>query len=320
MEYKGFGIGCMNMTAGNQSESTEVIHAAVNAGVTFLDTADFYSGGESEMAVGRAIKGIRREDLYISVKFGSLNSPDGMLYGLDVHPSHVRNYLTRSLRRLGVDYIDLYQPCRIDMGIPVEETVGAVKELVEQGYVRHIGLSQIDADTLDRACAVHEIQSVEMEYSLFNRGIESELIPAARRHGTGIVAFGIIAHGLLSGSWTRERIESGDYPVSVMSSLFEKGNIEKNVVLAENLLAIAKEKKVTLSQLAHAWALAKGQDIIPLIGASKPEHFADSLKAREITLSQEDMRRIEDAVPADAIAGDSFRNIRFMNGKVVFPA
>lgn len=317
MEEKGFGLGCMNMTTQRQPECTEVIHAAVDAGVTFLDTADFYHAGESEMAVGRAIKGLQRDKLFISVKFGSLNTPGGMLYGLDVHPFRVKNYLARSLSRLGLDYIDLYVPGRIDLGIPVEETVGAVAELVKEGYIRHVGLSQVDESTLERASAVHKIHSVEMEYSLFNRGIEQELLPAARRLGTGVVAFGIIAHGLLNGSCTRERLERGDYPVSMLSPLFEKGNIEQNVELVENLREIAGEKGVTLSQLAHAWAMAKGDDILPLIGASSKAHFEDSLKARDITLSREDIQRIEDAVPAGKIAGRSFRSVRFRNGAVV---
>lgn len=205
MEYRGFGLGCMNMTAKNQEESTRVIHAAVEAGVTFINTADFYHAGESEMVVGNALKGISRDKVYVSVKFGALSAPSGMMYGMDVHPFRIKNYLAHSLARLGLDYIDLYQPGRIDLGIPVEETVGAISELVKEGYVRHIGLSQIDANTLERTNAVHPIHSVEMEYSLFNRSIESELLPAARRHGISVVAFGIIAHGLLNGSWTRER-------------------------------------------------------------------------------------------------------------------
>lgn len=319
MEYRGFGLGCMNMGAENRADSEAVIHAAVDAGITFLNTADFYRAGESEMILGQAIRGIRRDQLYISVKFGALTAPGGMMYGLDVHPARVKNYLAHSLKRLGVDYIDLYQPGRIDLDIPVEETVGALSELVKEGYIRHIGLSQIDETTLERANRVHHIHSVEMEYSLFNRGIEAEVIPAARRLGANVVAFGIIAHGLLSGRWNSERLRRGDLPSSMTSGLFEKGNIERNVILAENLQAIADEKGVTLPQLAHAWALAKGDDIIPLIGASKPDHFLDSLKAREILLSAEDMCRIEAAVPADRIAGSSFRNLQFKNGQVVWP-
>lgn len=317
MDYKGFGLGCMSMMMKNQEENTRVIHAAIDAGVTFIDTADFYHAGESEMVVGQALKGIPRENVYISVKFGALSEPGGMMYGMDVHPFRVKNYLAHSLKRLGVDYIDLYVPGRIDLGIPVEETVGAIAELVKEGYVRHIGLSQIDAETLKRASAVHKIDSVEMEYSLFNRGLERELLPAARSLGTGIVGFGTIAHGLLNGAWTRERLERGDCPSSITSSLFDKGNIEKNVAMVEQLQVIADEKKVTLSQLAHAWALAKGEDIVPLIGASRLSHFEDSLRARDIVLSQEDVRRIEKAVPSEKIAGESFRNMRFRNGEVV---
>ncbi len=317
MKYKGFGLGCMNMRTANIEENSQVIHAALDEGVSFLNTGDFYNSGESEMVVGSALKGRKREQFYVSVKFGVLFQPNGSIYGLDVHPQRIKNYLTQSLKRLQLDYVDLYQPARIDLGIPVEDTIGAISELVKEGYVRHIGISQIDASTLEKANAVHKIEAVEMEYSLFNRSIEKDIIPCARRLGITTVAFGILAHGLMNGTWTQERLDRGDYPVNPIISLFTKENIGKNVELIENLMKIASEKQVTLSQLTHAWALSKGDGIIPLIGASKAKNFRDSIKAKDITLSADDIGRIEAAVPQNKIAGSSFHKILFKNGAIV---
>ncbi len=319
MEYKGLGLGSMHMNLGNVEDCATVVHTALEENVTFLNTADFYKAGESEMVLGEALKGYDRKQFYISVKFGVLLQPDGGICGLDVHPDRIRNYLTHSLKRLRLDYIDLYQPARIDLAIPVEETIGAISDLVKAGYVRHIGISEVDAATLEKANAVHKIEAVEMEYSLFNRSIEQDIIPAARRLGVGIVAFGIIAHGLMSGTWTKERLARGEYPTHIPIPLFDKDNIGKNIELVDNLRAIAEEKYMTLPQLAHAWALAKGADIIPLIGASKVKNFKDSVKARELPLSSLDMRRIEVAVPQNEIAGNSFPRMRFKNGRVLMP-
>lgn len=317
MEYKGFGLGCMSMTMKDKTENTAVIHEALQDGITFLNTGDFYSSGESEMVLGSALKAAPRSNYYISVKFGGLMAPGGGMYGLDVHPARIKNNLTHSLKRLRLDYVDLYQPCRIDMGIPVEETIGAIADLVKEGYVRHIGISEVDAATLERANAVHPIQYAEMDYSLFNRSIETDILPAARRLGIRIVSFGILAHGLLSGAWTKERVERGEYPSGMPLGLFSGGNIEKNIVLVENLQVIAEEKQVSLSQLAHAWALAKGDDMIPLIGTGKLSHFRDSLCARELSLSAQDIERIEAAAPREKIAGEAMRKIRFKNGAIL---
>lgn len=317
MEYKGFGLGCMGLSTVNQTESTAVIHAALDEGVSFLNTGDFYGSGESEMAIGEALKGYNRDKFYVSVKFGALVSPSGKMYGLDVHPDRIKNYLVHSLKRLKLDYIDLYQPCRIDLGIPVEETIGAIAELVKEGYVRHIGLSQVDASTIEKAQAVHKIEAVELDYSLFNRGIEKDIISTARKLDIDIVSFGTIAHGLLNGTWTRERLERGEFRSNMMSPLFSKENIRKNIELVENFKQIADEKKVTISQLAHAWVLSKGEDIIPLIGTSKVKHFKDSIAAKDLLLSKDDIQRIEAAIPQEKIAGESFRKIQFRNGAVI---
>lgn len=310
MEYTGFGLGCGSISAANEAlskESMAILHAALERGVTFLNTADFYGAGESEMGIGQALKGYKRGNVYISLKFGMLVSPKGMMYGIDVHPSRIKNYLTHSLRRMKTDYIDLYQPARIDPSIPVEETVGAIADLVKEGYVREIGLSQIDADTLRRAHKVHPIASVEMEYSLFNRSMEQNILPVARELGIDVVAFGILAHGLLSGAWTKERVERGDVARNAFYiEIFQKGNIEKNILLVEKLLLIAKEKQVSLAQLIYAWSFTKGRDIVPIIGASKVTQFEDSILARDIILTPEDISRIEKAVPIGEISGRSF--------------
>ena len=307
----------MSLSTLNQTESSAVIHTALDEGISFLNTGDFYGSGESEMAIGEALKGYGRDKYYISVKFGALTSPKGGIYGLDVHPDRIKNYLTHTLKRLKLDYIDLYQPCRIDLGIPVEETIGAISDLVKEGYVRHIGLSQVDAETIKRAQEIHKIELIEMEYSLFNRSIENDILPIARKSNIGIVTFGTLAHGLLSGSWTKERLERGEFPSNMMSTFFSKENIEKNIELVENLHQIANEKNVSLPQLAHAWILSKGEDIIPLIGTNKVKHFKDSLESKNLFLSKEDIQRIEAAVPQEKISGKSLRKMQFRNGIIV---
>ncbi|WP_426445377.1 aldo/keto reductase [Paenibacillus sp. S-38] len=266
LELSRIGLGCGHMSNVNEavkSAGIAAIHAAFESGINHLNTGDFYGAGQSEMVIAEALKGYKRDDYFISLKFGALNTPGGHLYGLDVSPHHVKNFLAYSLKRLNLDYIDLYQPARIDLGIPVEETIGAISELVQAGYVRQVGVSQVDIETLRRAHATHPISWVEVKYSLFNRGIERGILPTARELGIGVVAFGVLAHGLLAGHWTDERIQKskGGYV-----PLFFEDNINKNVVLAQKLGGIAAKKQMTLSQLAFAWLLSKGQDIIPLIG------------------------------------------------------
>ncbi len=311
------GLGCGHMSNGNESarkESIATIHAALEEGVTVFNTADFYGAGQSEMVIGEALKGRTRDEVFVSVKFGALVAPGGSMYGLDVRPLTVKNYLTHSLKRLKLDYIDLYQPARIDLDIPVEETIGAISDLVQAGYVKHIGITQVDGETLKKAHATHPIRFVEAEYSLFNREIEEDILPIARELGIGVVAFGVMAHGMLAGTWTKERIErcKGGY-----IPLFWEGNIEKNVALVERLAQIAAEKQATVSQLAYAWILSKGEDIIPLIGNSKPDHFKEALGALKLCLSEADLARIEEAIPEKEIAGASFPKMQFKNGVVV---
>lgn len=311
------GLGCnrMSISTGNadRKDAIATIHAALDAGVTFLDTADFYSSGHNEMLIGQAVKGYNRDKFFLSVKFGALLSPDGTMYGLDVRPLTIKNYLAHSLKRLQVDYIDLYQPGRIDQAIPVEETIGAMADLVKAGYVRHIGITEVDAATLKKAHAVHPIRLLEARYSLFDRHLEKELLPAARELGIGVVAFGALAHGLLGGTWSKDKedVNNSRYP------LFFKENIDKNLALVEELRKIAVEKQLTLPQLAIAWMLAKGEDILPLIGARRPAQLTDSVKALSIKLTARDMQRIEAAIPENEIAGSYFPGLKFQNGVVV---
>lgn len=317
MDISRIGLGCGHMSNANETaKNTGVaaIHAAIEYGINFLNTGDFYGAGRSEMLIGEALKGYNRDKYFISLKFGAMTGPDGFMYGLDVTPHHVKNYLTYSLKRLNLDYIDLYQPARIDLGIPVEEMIGAISDLVKAGYVRHIGITQVDAGTLRRAHATHPISLVETQYSLFNRSIEKDILPAARELGIGVVAFGTLAHGLLSGNWTDERIQKskGGY-----IPLFFEENLEKNVALAKKLGEIAAKKQITVSQLALAWILSKGEDIIPLIGSLSPSHIQEAMKSFDIRLTEDDIKEIEAAIPENEIAGAAFPDRQFKNGKSI---
>ncbi|KQL33580.1 aldo/keto reductase [Bacillus sp. FJAT-25509] len=305
--YK-LGLGCGGMIKDdNKSENIATIHEALDSGINHLNTADFYGFGKSEMVIGEALKGQKREQAFISVKFGVLVAPNGSFYGLDVRPLSIKNYLTYTLKRLNLDYIDLYQPARIDLGIPVEETIGAISDLVKEGYVKHVGITQVDADTLRKANSVHPISFIETEYSLFNRSMENEILPTARELGVGVVAFGALAHGLLSGTFSKENTKS-------YIPMFAEGNIDKNLVLVEELSKIADEKNITIPQLALAWLSSKGDDIITLVGASRRTTLRDSLKSVDVQLSADDIERIEKAIPEDKIAGSSFPKMEFKNG------
>jgi len=311
LELYKLGLGCGGMiTDDNKTENITTIHEALDSGINHLNTADFYGSGKSEMVIGEALKGQRRHKAFISVKFGMLAAPNGLMYGLDVRPIAIKNYLTYTLKRLNLDYIDLYEPARIDLGIPVEETIGVISDLVKAGYVKHIGLTQVDTDTLRRANAVHPISFLEAEYSLFNRSIEKEIIPTCRELGIGIVAFGSLAHGLLSGTCSKDK----SHRSSSFVPLFFEENIDKNLQLVEGLRKIADEKHITIPQLALAWHLTKGDDIITLVGASRRTTLQDSLKSIEVNLSENDIQRIEKAVPEDKIAGASFPKREFRNG------
>ncbi len=310
IELNRLGLGTMGMSiVRNPENSAKTIHAALDAGITLFNTGEFYNASESELIVGQALKGVKRDAYFLSVKFGVLPSPEGGIYGLDVKPRNVKGHLTYSLRRLGLDYIDLYQPARQDTTVPVEDLVGAIAEQVQAGYVRHIGLSMVDAETLRRACKVHPIHTVEMEYSLVERSIEKELIAAAKELGVKVLAFGTVGHGLLNDNFVTAPIDP-----RMGRGLLAPEHREKNLAMIRKVKKIAEEKGVSLSQLALAWSLAKYDHVQSLVGTTNPAHLHDAIDALKIELSAEDVARIEAALPADQIGGKGMRNFVFTDG------
>ncbi len=305
------GLGTMGMCFQNKETSIQTIHAALDAGISLFNTGEFYNGGESEIVTGEAFKGIERDRYFLSVKFGVLPLPGGGIYGLDIHPLHVKAHLAYSLHRLGLEYVDLYQPARQDTEIPVEEVVGAIAEQVEAGYVRHIGLSMVDAETLRRACKVHPIHTVEMAYSLIDRSIEEELLDTAKELGVKVLAFGTVGHGLFA-----DHVLEHAKNHSFSRGLLGPEHKEKNLPLIQAVKEIADEKGVTLSQLALAWSLAKSDQVQSLIGTTNPEHLRSAVDALQIDLTEEDIIRIETACPADQVSGRGMRNFVFTNGRM----
>jgi aryl-alcohol dehydrogenase-like predicted oxidoreductase len=303
------GLGLMGMSdmygPADEKESIATIHAAVDAGITLLDTGDFYGMGHNELLLREALRDLDRDRVVISVKFGALRGPDGGWLGYDARPAAVKNFVTYSLRRLGTDHIDVYRPARLDPAVPIEETVGAIAELVEAGYVRHVGLSEMGAGTLRRAAAVHPISDLQIEYSLLSRGIEPEILPAARELGIGITAYGVLSRGLLSGHWNPSReLTAGDFRGH--SPRFQGENLEQNLRLTDALRTIADARGATVAQVAIAWVAARGEDIVPLVGARTRERLTESLGAQDLTLSTTDLEEIEKAVPANAAAGSRY--------------
>jgi aryl-alcohol dehydrogenase-like predicted oxidoreductase len=302
------GLGCMGMSdlygKADRKESIATIHAALEAGVTLFDTGDFYGVGHNEFLLNEALKGTKRDNAFIAVKFGAMRSPDGGWVGVDTRPQAVKNFLSYTLQRLGVDYIDLYQPARVDPNVPIEETVGAIADMVKAGYVRNIGLSEANADTIRRAHAVHPISWLQIEYSLFSRGIEKEILPTLRELGISLSAYGVLSRGLLSGKWSKDRQGAPDF--RSFAPRFMGENLDKNLALVDALRVIAEEKQTNVAQLAIAWVLSRGEDVIPLIGARKQSQLQDALDAVNLKLSPADLERIEAAVPPEAVAGTRY--------------
>ena len=298
----GLGMAGMSGAYGpsDEAESLATIHAALDAGITLLDTADFYGTGHNEWLIHEALRDRGRDGVEISLKFGSLRDPAGGWGGQDGRPEAVRNFLTYSLRRLGVDHVDVYRPARLDPGVPIEDTVGVIAEMVQAGYVRHIGLSEVGADTVRRAQSVHPIVDLQIEYSLLSRGIEAEILPACRELGIGITAYGVLSRGLLSGSVST----AGGFRAH--SPRFQGDNLAHNLSLAAALGGVAESKGVTISQIAIAWVLAQGADIVALVGARRRERLTEALAAPDVTLTPADLAAIEAAVPPGSAAGDRY--------------
>ncbi len=290
------GLGCMGMTdlygPADRAAGLATIRAAIDAGVTLLDTGDFYGMGDNELLIAEAIRPLRRESVFLSVKFGALRDPSGRWIGFDGRPAAVKNFLAYSLKRLGVDYIDIYRPARLDPAVPIEETVGAIAEMVEAGYVRFIGLSEAGSATLRRAAAVHPIVDLQIEYGVMTRDIEASILPTCRALGVSITAYGVLGRGLLSGHWAKSRAStSDDYRSTIPRYL--PGNLERNLELVESVRKIAKAHGATVAQIAVAWALSRGTDIVPLIGARRPDQLAEALAAIRVTLAVEDFSTLD---------------------------
>lgn len=285
------GLGCMGMSGmygpADRTESIATIHAALDAGITLLDTGDFYGMGHNEMLIGEALKGRVRDNLLISVKFGALRDPKGAWSGYDSRPAAVKNFVAYSLQRLGVDHIDIYRPARLDPAVPIEETIGAIADMIKAGYVKHIGLSEVGADTIRRAHKVHPIVDLQIEYSLISRGIEADILPTCRELGIAVTAYGVLSRGLISGHWSKDGAGAGD--LRGISPRFQANNLHHNLALVERLRAIADQRGASVAQIAIAWVLAQGDDIVPVIGARRRDRLTETLGALDVKLSPEDL-------------------------------
>jgi pyridoxine 4-dehydrogenase len=308
-EVSPVSLGCMGMSGAygpaDRDESIATIHAALEAGVELLDTGDFYGMGHNELLLAEALRGRPREDYLLSVKFGAQRGPDGPPIGFDARPAAVKTALAYSLTRLGVDHVDIYRPARLDPNVPIEETIGAIAELVEAGYVRRIGLSEVGAETIRRAAATHPICDVQIEYSLISRGIEQAILPQCRELGIAITAYGVLSRGLISGRFSADReLTAGDFRTH--APRFSAEHREQNLALVDELRAMADAKGATVAQIAIAWVLAQGEEIVALVGSRTRERLQEALGALELELSAADLAELERAVPPDAAAGERY--------------
>ncbi len=303
----GYPFGGVNRARGwdpftpqGRAAAIATIRAALDAGINLLDTADYYGMGHNELLIREAIRG-HRDQAVIAVKFGALRGPDGAWLGIDTRPAHVKTSIAYTLRRLGTDHVDVYQPGRLDPAVPIEDTLGAIADLIEAGYVRHAGVSELGAETLRRAHAARPLVELQIEYSLMSRGIEAEILPAARALGIGVTAYGVISRGLIGGT----AVERPGFRAGLPR--FQGDNLQRNLSLVERLGAVASELGVKPAQLALAWVLSRGEDIVPLVGMRTRAHLADALATLDLELSAEDLARAEAAVPAEAVAGTRYQ-------------
>ncbi len=284
----------------DENESIATIHAALDAGITLLDTGDFYGMGHNEMLIGRALKG-RRDKALLSVKFGALRSPRGEFLGFDGRPAAVKNFVSYSLKRLGVDVIDIYRPARVDPAVPIEDTAGAVADLIKAGYVRYLGLSEVSAATVARANAVHPVVDLQIEYALVTRMVEKKILPELRKLGVGVTAYGVLSRGLIS-----TRTAEGKTPEHPVFPRFKSDNLKRNEALVKKLAEIASGRGITVAQLAIAWVLGRGEDIVPLIGSRRRDRLNEALGACDVVLTDSELRAIDAVAPDGAIAGTRY--------------
>ncbi len=308
-EVAAIGLGCMGMSGmygpSDRDESIATIHAALDAGVALLDTGDFYGMGHNELLIAEALRSRPREEYLLSVKFGAQRGPDGAWLGFDARPAAVKTALAHSLTRLGTEHVDVYRPARLDAAVPIEETVGAIGELVDAGYVRHIGLSEVGPETIRRAAATREICDVQIEYSLISRGIEQAILPTCAELGIAITAYGVLSRGLISGHFTVDR-ELAPSDFRSHAPRFEGANRERNLVLVDALRALAEERGATVAQVAIAWVLGRSESVIALVGARTCERLREALGSLELELSAEEVAQLEQAIPPGSASGERY--------------